>query len=89
MGLERLDRWHDELAMKKQYFEQRKNWARRIAQEAKLTAPGDTATASFYNRTYKVEIGPRGGLNVYGVLPWQLPNGHTWFELTPKQRKRG
>jgi len=88
MGLERLDRWCDQLEMKKQYFGQRKNWARSFAEQNGLANPGDSAVGMFYARTYQVIIGPRGGLNIHGQLPWQDSNGWRWFEKTPKQRKR-
>lgn len=90
MSIQRLERWQDELAMKKKYFSQRKGWARRFAEEANLVNPGNSATGMFYNRQYTVEIGPRGGLNISGTLPWQdFPDGWRWFEKTPRQRKMG
>jgi len=89
MGLERYVRWNEELEMKKKYFRQRKGWARRFAEENHLAKPGDKTTGMFGTRQYTVEIGPRGGLNVHGMLPWQDMNGWQWFEQSASQRKEG
>ena len=89
MGLERLNQWYDELGMKKQYFGKRKNWARRMVEEHSLTKPGDTVRADYWNHEYEITIGPRGGIQIIGALPWQGADGWRWFEKTASQRKKG
>lgn len=89
MGIERLIEWQHKLEMKKKYFTQRKGWARRLVERLGLTKPGDRASEVFGERQYEVEIGPRGGINIHGVLPWQGLDGWRWFEKSSTQRKRG
>lgn len=89
MGIERLIDWQVQLEMKKKYFAQRKGWARRLAEEKNLSKPGDKAKGMLGNREYEVEIGPRGGINVNGLLPWQVQDGWMWFEKSSSQRKKG
>jgi len=71
MSIDRLHAWHDLLQEKIAYFRRRKTWARQVKQDHKLTSPGDEAKGEFEGDNYKVKIGPRMGLRVYGVLPWQ------------------
>jgi len=94
MGLERLEQWQHELGMKKEYFMQRKNWARSLVERLNLanqdaTVEGMSVKRMFGDREYTVSIGPRGVVKIYGILPWQGEGGSGWFAKTPKQRKRG
>lgn len=73
-----------EWQMKKQYFIQRKAWAREIADKQGLTQPGSHTTAKFKERTYTITRGPRGGLQMRGDLPWQTD--WKWFAA---QREAG
>jgi len=89
MSIERLERWCEQLEMKKQYFSKRKKWARRMVSEHNLTKTGDQITAKYWDREYTIKIGPRGGIQILGPLPWQEIDGWQWFEKSASQRKKG
>jgi hypothetical protein len=66
-----------EWQMKKEYFIQRKAWAREILEKNGLKNPGQSTTATFNGLTYTITIGPRGRIQITGNVPWQL--NWRWF----------
>ena len=73
-----------EWQMKKEFFMQRKEWARELLSRLGLKNPGDTTSGTFAELQYAVKIGPRGGVQITGILPWQI--NWRWFR---EQRETG
>lgn len=98
MSIDSLIAWEHRKNERIAYYRRRKGWARRMIREHSLTSPGDSVKGQFEGDNLKVEIGPRGGVRIYGRMPAfpekksgkpvrQSPRLAGGLELLPKANK--